>query len=1054
MARDRADDNHKHLSSDEVREIIERYEAGEIDEVELAEAIGNASMDTNATDDFSDPFFKKYLDIDPSKITEESIQQDIDFRSDENIDDSTDSVKSGRYSKKSVGSGTGRTSKPQNASKRTHKSAPEKDITQDEGKDIENEEDNRGYAPENDYSTPTTSESKKASVPRSPFADPVAELKKPNKVNGASGKRVNKIIIDPEDQSGFEDIEIDVTEDSQGLDGVPNVDDTDATSGPTQDIEVESIPSPFDGEVLLDNSDKSKVTPSKQPKTSPTSPFAKETIDTKSQDRRRGTKKKRVSEEPIVGDASGLGALVKDSNIAPKGKQPNLWKDRYAGIIANEEERRKEQYEYHDNQTQQGSQQNIGIPSQRKKKRGRKLATLAAVLAFLMLLPLFSLVGTLGGGQATLTSGSCVDGITTDDINGTGVRGVPEGSKSNPEIMPPGRNTSGFGPRWGTMHKGIDFATGGSNVGLYAYYDGVVSVVCKDCNPGGFGSYVIIDHKDEDGKPFTTLYGHMFAKDIKVSEGDTVMAGQLIAYEGYNGGVEPPGPGGQHLHFEIAPGASGSGHFAAQVDPMPYLKDAVNPSPDGKGSDAATSASGVGSLSLLPRAKADEDESKKEEETTDEHHSGEENSDSKDGEKDGDEKDQKKDKKNTSKEVCCSGGDGQKNDSGTRNPNSEDSATNLSAHMAENAETIAAVMDELGMGGDRDALFIAYVTALGESNLQMIANDGRQAHLCTGSNQPNLSQAEIAETLNYPHVGEHSPLAVAGIYQQTLRWWGTTEDIMEPSYQAAQFLTEMKKKVPDYKTAHWLKGVTVTQVQEIWVEGKAPESYNTYHVYATQLDTAEKLVDKYLNNHRKLDDKEKKLVAKGKANRSGDGSGSTDSSSSGSDSKNNANDKCIASGSNSNGPLPKNAQERVERVIEEGRKMRAKNLPYGFGANDPDSSMDCSAFISYIWNKGAGIKLGRSTVAMMSNFEKIGGLKVDKKDVQPGDLMLWSGHVAMVTEKDTRMEAGDPVGSESPLSESNIGQEFYGYYRVAELPEKMEEKGLTYDDLEVSGIKG
>ena len=409
----------------------------------------------------------------------------------------------------------------------------------------------------------------------------------------------------------------------------------------------------------------------------------------------------------------------------------------------------------------------------------------------------------------------------------------------------------------------------------------------------------------------------------------------------------------------------------------------------------------------------------------------------------------------TNENVCCSGGESKKNKNGTYNSNSEGNASDINEEMEKNAETIAAVLDELGMGGDKEALRIAYIGALGESSLTNKANDGRQAGQL-GSNQPSLTQAQIAETLNYPHVGEDSPLAVTGIYQQTIQWWGTVEDLMQPAYQAAQYLTEMKKKNPDYKNENFFKVITVTQVQEIWDPGKAPEAHDTYQVYNQHVATADKLVEKYLDNHRDLTDKEKKLVEKGKKNREGEGGGDSSSSGSSSNSKNknNANSKCKASDSSQSGSLPKDAKERVEKVIEEARRIGAKRLPWQMGANDPNTAMDCSGYISYVWNKATGIKFGRSTMSMKDNFDKIGGLEVDREDIQPGDIMLWSGHVAMVVDKDTMIEAGNPVGSEGPIRETNLDHEFYGYYRVSSLPEELEKKGMSEDDLEVSGIAG
>lgn len=1201
MADDRMDDNRRGLSPEEIDAIMEKYDNGEISESELADALGNAGTDTNFTDDFSDKFFTDKIGIDPNTIREESVERNVDGRFDDDASDPFNDEVVLDESEKSAGSGSGLSRK--------------KDIPEDS---------KNTPAKKSTKKKPKKSTKKTPIVPTSldkAYADTPTDPESPVDTGTTGSRSVSRPQSLPLDDEDGEEVDIDEELDEETTEDLEeetdedieeNADDSLGESSPPEGEE-NSTPSPFDSPVMLSDEEKKRITPTgKRKRKSPgTTPFG--TKDSSGED-----KSDKPSTSPF-GDPSGLGDNAKDANIG-KSKAPNIWAQRFAALTAasqqeQQQEETDEDYEGTNSEKKQGKDQNADVPKKKKKKKAPALIALG--LAAAMVFPLTMMMsGTMNNQILGASGGVCSDGVSTDDINKKGVRGVPEGETSNPEIIPPGRLTSGFGPRWGQMHRGQDLATGGDKVGLYAYYDGVVSVV--DANPDGFGYYIIVDHQNEDGEPFTSLYGHMFPNDILVEVGDTVEAGQLLAYEGYNGGVDPPGPAGQHLHFEIAPGVSGGSHFYNQVDPAPYLEDSLNPNPDGAGGtsggdsdddekDTEDAENASQQLTFgLPRAQADETSSSpttsSEEDDQDDlppatfiigdnigknaegqlseafqgnaatnmsgddidfdkvieaiENSKEEISDPeykyvviqggtyggvtpekyekavniiKEANPDvkvvgvtvalADEHDEKynsvkdhmqetnkiiKEKSDiiadwsseskkgddflekngvkvssagaekyaetifksilkgsakdalfgTNENVCCSGGESKKNKNGTYNSNSEGNASDINEEMEKNAETIAAVLDELGMGGDKEALRIAYIGALGESSLTNKANDGRQAGQL-GSNQPSLTQAQIAETLNYPHVGEDSPLAVTGIYQQTIQWWGTVEDLMQPAYQAAQYLTEMKKKNPDYKNENFFKVITVTQVQEVW-NGGDPTSYSTYQVYNQHVATADKLVEKYLDNHRDLTDEEKKLVEKGKKNREGEGGGDSSSSGSSSNSKNknNANSKCKASDSKQSGSLPKDAKERVEKVIEEGRRIRAKNLPYGYAANDPNSSMDCSAFISYIWNKATGIKIGRSTAAIKMNMDKIGGLEVDKDDVQPGDLMLWSGHVAMVTENNERMEAGNPVGSENPMSEENIGQEFLGYYRVSSLPEEMEKKGITYDDLEVSNIKG
>lgn len=114
-----------------------------------------------------------------------------------------------------------------------------------------------------------------------------------------------------------------------------------------------------------------------------------------------------------------------------------------------------------------------------------------------------------------------------------------------------GRFTSGYGPRWGRIHNGIDIA---NSIGtpIYAVMDGTVI----NAGPAqGFGNWVVIKH---DGGE-VSVYGHM--RDYNVSVGQRVTAGQQIAKIGNEG--QSTGP---HLHFEIKPDGQ------KQVDPVPWFK--------------------------------------------------------------------------------------------------------------------------------------------------------------------------------------------------------------------------------------------------------------------------------------------------------------------------------------------------------------------------------------------------------------------------------------------------------------------------------------------------
>lgn len=90
------------------------------------------------------------------------------------------------------------------------------------------------------------------------------------------------------------------------------------------------------------------------------------------------------------------------------------------------------------------------------------------------------------------------------------------------------------------FHSGIDI--GGPNGGtIKASNDGKVIYAGWY---GGYGKVVILDHGVINGKPITTLYGHMSA--ITVNNGQFVKKGQQVGREGSTGYSTGP-----HCHFEV-----------------------------------------------------------------------------------------------------------------------------------------------------------------------------------------------------------------------------------------------------------------------------------------------------------------------------------------------------------------------------------------------------------------------------------------------------------------------------------------------------------------------
>lgn len=68
---------------------------------------------------------------------------------------------------------------------------------------------------------------------------------------------------------------------------------------------------------------------------------------------------------------------------------------------------------------------------------------------------------------------------------------------------------------------------------------------------------------------------------------------------------------------------------------------------------------------------------------------------------------------------------------------------------------------------------------------------------------------------------------------------------------------------------------------------------------------------------------------------------------------------------------------------------------YRAGGNDPHSGVDCSGFVRYVMQHGAGISMNRS-----SSSQATQGQAISSSQMQPGDLLFYSGgsginHVAM-----------------------------------------------------------
>ena len=169
--------------------------------------------------------------------------------------------------------------------------------------------------------------------------------------------------------------------------------------------------------------------------------------------------------------------------------------------------------------------------------------------------------GIIGG-----VFGSLISGVDTKDMPNEWGAEYPESSSKNdsngeylnvdvsggidPSTITP---TSGYGMRWGKMHKGTDY---GINEGtpITVIQPGIIEY--SGWADGGAGNSVYINHPDGT----KTVYFHL-SKPSPLKTGQKINPGTVIGQVGSSGGTST----GPHLHFEYYPAGS-----TTQVDSRDY----------------------------------------------------------------------------------------------------------------------------------------------------------------------------------------------------------------------------------------------------------------------------------------------------------------------------------------------------------------------------------------------------------------------------------------------------------------------------------------------------
>lgn len=246
----------------------------------------------------------------------------------------------------------------------------------------------------------------------------------------------------------------------------------------------------------------------------------------------------------------------------------------------------------------------------------------------------------------------------------------------------------------------------------------------------------------------------------------------------------------------------------------------------------------------------------------------------------------------------------------------------------------AAVVMQAGQSMGQQAQVIALATALTESGLRNLANDGSYSYSggVMSMSAWESARSVVVGSMDLPHDGVGSDWDSIGLFQQRpSAGWGTVEEIMDPATSSSTFYERLAG------VSGWESMSVAAAAQAVQVSA-FPSAYARWEPVARSLLSALSTVT------------------------------------------------CSSSGSASVGGVPTGLDEKRNKVVTFA--LQQLGDAYVWGAEGPDS-WDCSGLVQGAYRQ-IGVELEH-----WSEAQRSAGREVSASEALPGDIMWWPGHVGI-----------------------------------------------------------